>query len=69
MKLDRIDDIIVTRQLTLSDSEAHVIIKVGRPVKFPDGQDYFCPYQCLVLKMIVFDTPVALTSFKRFCSH
>lgn len=50
MEIERIDDIVVTRHLTLRNSDKDVLIQIGRPLKFPDGQDYFCPYQVIGLK-------------------
>lgn len=49
MELDCIDNVIVTREFALSESARPVIVEIGRPAKFPDGQDYYCPYRVVGL--------------------
>ncbi len=44
MKLDTIGTLIATRELLLSDAKK-ITVKIGKPKKFPDGKDYYCPYQ------------------------
>ena len=42
-------EVIATRVLRLADGEAstvrEVVVKIGKPVPFPDGRDYLCPFQ------------------------
>jgi hypothetical protein len=42
-------EVIATRVLRMTDGELlsakEVVVKIGKPVPFPDGRDYFCPYQ------------------------
>jgi hypothetical protein len=45
VKLNDIGLQIATRELQVNGKKVTVVI--GRPEKFPDGQDYFCPYQIL----------------------
>lgn len=49
MKLERIDDPVISRHLMLRDPDAGVFVKIGRPAEFPDGGGYHCPYQVLGL--------------------
>ena len=47
MELDSVGEVIATRRLfRAGDDTAGVIaVKMGKPVPYPDGQDYYCPYQ------------------------
>lgn len=45
MKLDSVGEIIAARELILSGSENKVTVIIGRPQRFPDAIDYYCPYQ------------------------
>ena len=42
-------EVIATRVLRLADGEAStvrkVVVKIGKPVPFPDGRHYLCPFQ------------------------
>lgn len=50
MQLTSIGELFVSRTLQLNDKNlAHVTITVGKPQKFPDGEDYYCPYQIIGL--------------------
>ena len=49
MKLEQIAEVIAVRRLALKDSETSVALEIGRPEKFPDGEDYFCPYRVVGL--------------------
>ncbi|HNB25705.1 MAG TPA: hypothetical protein PLR41_02010 [Alphaproteobacteria bacterium] len=49
MKLKQIDDVIIVRHLALRNSDVGVVVKIGRPAKFPDDGGYYCPYQFLGL--------------------
>lgn len=40
----KITTVIATRVLDLSDGRK-VTITIGKPEKFPDAEDYYCPYQ------------------------
>lgn len=48
MKLDKIETIVATRNLMLAGSR-RIIIFLGKPEKFPDSDDYYCPYQIIGL--------------------
>lgn len=43
MQLKEVGVQIATRMLDLNGKQVTVVI--GRPEKFPDGEDYYCPYQ------------------------
>ena len=50
MQLTSIGELFVSRTLQLNDKNStHVRITIGKPQKFPDGQDYYCPYQIIGL--------------------
>lgn len=42
-------EVVATRVLRLLGGETspakEVVVKIGKPKPFPDGRDYFCPYQ------------------------
>jgi hypothetical protein len=42
-------EVVATRVLRLLGGETspddEVVVKIGKPQPFPDGRDYFCPYQ------------------------
>jgi hypothetical protein len=44
MKLTSVGAVIATRKLTLHGGK-EVIITIGKPKKFRDGSDYYCPYR------------------------
>ena len=44
MRLSTIGTVIAFRELSLRGVNA-VTVKIGKPEKFPDGDDYYCPYQ------------------------
>ena len=43
MKLDDIGVVIASRKLDLKGKT--VTIRIGKPVVYPDGSDYYCPYE------------------------
>jgi len=43
MKINAIELVIATRELTLPGDKA-VTVSIGRPEKFPDSDDFYCPY-------------------------
>ena len=48
MKLESVGDVIADRVLTLNregQEPAKIHVLLGRPHKFPDHDDYYCPYQ------------------------
>lgn len=46
MQLTDIGQLIATRTLKLgNENSTNVVIAIGTPQKFPDEQDYYCPYQ------------------------
>ena len=49
MKLDSVGPVIATRELEISNSKRKITIRLGTPARFPDGNDYYCPYQVLGL--------------------
>jgi hypothetical protein len=49
MKIDKLGQVIATRELELSGSGKKVLIRFGRPKRFADGRDYYCPYQIVGL--------------------
>ena len=49
MKIDKLGQIIATRELELAGTKRRVLVRFGRPKRFPDGQDYYCPYQIVGL--------------------
>ena len=44
-----LDEVVATRVLRLLGGETspdkEAVVKIGKPQPFPDGRDYFCPYQ------------------------
>jgi len=48
MKINRIETIIATRQLIYADGKKVSVI-IGKPEKFPDSDDYYCPYQIMCI--------------------
>lgn len=47
MKLDRVDDVIAVREIESIENQKKIIVTVGRPKKYPDGVDYYCPYKII----------------------
>lgn len=48
MQLTSIGEPFINRIMQLHEAE-HVKIAIGKPQKFPDGNDYYCPYQIIGL--------------------
>lgn len=46
MKLIDVGTVIATRELSLSPGKI-ITVLIGKPEKFPDTDDYYCPYQIL----------------------
>lgn len=46
MKIDSVGMIIANREIVLADGK-EVIVTIGKPEKFPDSEDYYCPYQII----------------------
>ena len=44
MRIDKIETIIAARELYLFNDKKVTVI-IGKPDKFPDSDDYYCPYQ------------------------
>ncbi len=44
MEIDNLGIIIAKRELLLADGK-RVFVLIGRPEKFPDSDDYYCPFQ------------------------
>lgn len=44
--INKVETIIATRELILSDGK-EVSVIIGKPEKFPDSDDYYCPYQVI----------------------
>jgi hypothetical protein len=50
MQLTSIGELFISRTLQLKDKNlANVAVTIGKPQKFPDGEDYYCPYQIIGL--------------------
>ena len=49
MELNDVGPVIATRELEISTSKRKVTVRLGTPTRFPDGNDYYCPYQVLGL--------------------
>ncbi|MBA3536461.1 MAG: hypothetical protein H0T84_07625 [Tatlockia sp.] len=48
MQLMTINELFLSRVLKLNDiNSTSVVIKIGKPQNFPDGQDYYCPFQII----------------------
>ncbi|MBA2710348.1 MAG: hypothetical protein H0U57_07145 [Tatlockia sp.] len=48
MQLMTIGELFVSRVLNLNDINTNsVTIRIGKPQNFPDGQDYYCPFQII----------------------
>ncbi|MGO9588615.1 MAG: DUF6968 family protein [Candidatus Acidiferrales bacterium] len=48
MNLESVGEVIASRKLTLVREEhrsVDVVVLMGKPEKFPDHTDYYCPYQ------------------------
>ena len=46
MKLNNVGQVIAERELFVRDSpSAKVLVRMGKPRPFPDGKDWYCPYQ------------------------
>ena len=46
MQLASIGQLIAFRTLQLTGKNpTNVMISIGQPQKFPDGEDYYCPFQ------------------------
>lgn len=46
MQLQNIGQMFASRTLKLTNNNStNVVIAIGRPQQFPDGPDYYCPYQ------------------------
>jgi len=48
MKLESVGEIIASRKLSLirkGQELVEVVVLLGKPEKFPDHTDYYCPYQ------------------------
>lgn len=39
--------IIAIRMLHVADGPKNIKVRIGRPKRFPDGEDYYCPYQII----------------------
>lgn len=50
MQLMSIGEVFASRTLQINNKNStHVTITIGKPQRFPDGQDYYCPYQIVGL--------------------
>lgn len=49
MELNDVGPVIAARELEISTSKRKVTVRLGTPTRFPDGNDYYCPYQVLGL--------------------
>ena len=46
MKLDDVGVVIATREIDIDDNRK-VTVAIGMPQEFPEGHDFYCPYQIL----------------------
>lgn len=46
MELTSIGSVIASRELSLSTGKK-VTVLIGKPEPYPDGRDFYCPYQIL----------------------
>lgn len=44
MELEDVGEIIAERELEIEDNRV-VQVVIGKPQRFPDGSDYYCPFQ------------------------
>jgi hypothetical protein len=44
MKLDNVGVVIATREFDI-DEKGKVLVTIGVPQEFPEGRNFFCPYQ------------------------
>ena len=45
-KLENVGEVIATRSLTL-DGTKQAKVLIGKPQRFPNGENWYCPYQTL----------------------
>lgn len=46
MQINDLGDVVTTRYLSVAnDPKKKVVIRIGRPQKIKDDDDYYCPYQ------------------------
>lgn len=50
-RIDDIGDVIAERRLSVAGEDREIWIRIGKPRRFPDGVDYFCPYEILGLDL------------------
>ena len=46
MKLNDVGIVIASREFSTSNGESMTVV-IGKPEKFPDSEDYYCPWQYL----------------------
>ncbi len=52
MQLNNVGDIFLTRELYLiGETKRKILVKIGKPEKYPGSQDYYCPYQIIGLEL------------------
>lgn len=47
MEILNLGEVIATRNLYLIGSSSKIEIKIGKPARFSDAFDYYCPYQII----------------------
>ena len=46
MKIKDIGEIVAERRFTIeSESTSEIVVAIGKPMAFPDSEDYYVPYQ------------------------
>lgn len=51
MKLKSVGQVIASRRLYLiGDEKNKISVLIGKPRKFPDSSDYYCPFQILGIR-------------------
>lgn len=49
MKIEKVGVVFATRELFVVGRDQKITVKIGKPVPFPDGSNYYCPYQIVGL--------------------
>jgi hypothetical protein len=47
MKIDKIKDVIAERRFQKIGSPDLVVVRIGKPEKFPESDDFYCPYEII----------------------
>ena len=47
MKIDKIKDVIAERRFKKTGSSDLVVVRIGKPEKFTESEDFYCPYEII----------------------